>query len=186
MKFYILVNNGAALNSSLMAVGFSFCLTCRCILSSFVLQSSRGGTLLKTLVLLAKLGCCQEVHFVIKYCHILYLWNDKKWFLTELSKRDSHLQSGDVTDGRTKISWRLRQTIIKLLNHLEHSSVNFRAASVNVEALRSRSKQITEMLECWPVDIYCAQDTRFRGKSVWRKWHGFREIKYFLTQIKDR
>ena len=169
-----------------MAVGFSFCLRCRCIVSSFVLQSSRGSTLLKTLGPLIKLGCCQEVHFVIKYCHILYLWNDKKWFLTELSKRDSNLQSGDVTDGRTKISWRLRQTIIKLLNHLEHSSVNFSAGSVNVKALRGRSKQITEMSECWPVDICCAQGTRFRGKSVWRKWHGFRKIKYFLTQIKDR
>ena len=110
------------------------------VFSLVVLQSFRSGTLLKTLFLFMNLGSCQEVHFVIKYYQNLYLWNDKKWFLIELSKRDSKLQSGDVTHGRTKISWRLKQTIIKLLNHLEHSSLIFRAASVNEEALRGRSK----------------------------------------------
>ena len=54
------------------------------LLSCFAFQSSRGGALLKILILFTKLWCCQEGHFVIKYCHILYLRNGKIRFLTEL------------------------------------------------------------------------------------------------------
>ena len=47
-------------------------------------------------------------------------------------------QTEGITHGRTSISFRLRQTIIKQLNHLEYKSINLKGTNINNEALRGR------------------------------------------------
>lgn len=93
-------------------------------------------------------------HFVTKLCHIIYLWNDKKWFFPELREWET-FQSEDIAHGRTSISSRLRQTFMKPLNDQEDKSENLRATSVNNKVLRGRLEWIRETLELWSVEVWC-------------------------------
>ena len=51
-------------------------------------------------------------------------------------------------------------------DHVRHNFRNFRISTLNVGTMRGRSGEVVETVSRRKVDIYCLQETRWRGCSA--------------------
>ena len=68
---------------------------------------------------------------------------------------------GDV-NGRMEVRCGSRQIDIKR----PHESVNFRIGTLNVGTMKGWESEITETVARRCIDLYCLQETRWRGSST--------------------